>query len=96
MSVAQGEQIPAGVARIEAVTPGNALIDVAALPARQQAVVAVADSGLDASHPDLNVVGGRSWVSAVISVPGDKPDATYDAYGHGTHVGKCTSGPFFN
>ncbi|CAG9620627.1 S8 family peptidase [Sutcliffiella rhizosphaerae] len=41
--------------------------------------VAVLDTGIDASHEDLNVAGGASFVSA-------EPDALTDGNGHGTHV----------
>jgi subtilisin len=41
--------------------------------------VAVLDTGIDASHEDLRVVGGASFVS-------DEPDALSDGNGHGTHV----------
>ncbi len=42
--------------------------------------VAVIDSGVDASHPDL---AGRLLAGANYVIPGDPPD---DDYGHGTHV----------
>lgn len=41
--------------------------------------VAVLDTGIDASHEDLNVAGGASFVT-------DEPDALTDGNGHGTHV----------
>lgn len=41
--------------------------------------VAVLDTGIDASHEDLNVVGGASFVS-------EEPNALTDGNGHGTHV----------
>ncbi|WP_226680787.1 S8 family peptidase [Sutcliffiella horikoshii] len=41
--------------------------------------VAVLDTGIDASHEDLNVAGGASFVS-------EEPDALTDGNGHGTHV----------
>lgn len=38
-------------------------------------------AGVDATHPDLNVVGGANMVT-------DEPNLTYadDSHGHGTHV----------
>ena len=41
--------------------------------------VAVLDTGIDASHPDLNVKGGASFISG-------EPNALVDTNGHGTHV----------
>ncbi|WP_096155439.1 MULTISPECIES: S8 family peptidase [Bacillus] len=41
--------------------------------------VAILDTGIDASHPDLNVAGGASFVSG-------EPNALTDGNGHGTHV----------
>jgi subtilisin len=41
--------------------------------------IAVLDTGIDASHEDLNVAGGASFVA-------DEPDALTDGNGHGTHV----------
>jgi subtilisin len=44
--------------------------------------VAVYDSGIDTTHPDLNVAGGVNCV-----VGGPSSDGTYgDQFGHGTHV----------
>jgi subtilisin len=41
--------------------------------------VAVVDTGIDLTHPDLNVVGGRNCAS-------DRAPSFDDHYGHGTHV----------
>ncbi|MEA3321822.1 MAG: S8 family peptidase [Bacillota bacterium] len=41
--------------------------------------VAVLDTGIDASHEDLKVAGGASFVP-------EEPDALTDGNGHGTHV----------
>src|SRR6266511_5277120 len=41
--------------------------------------VAVVDTGIDLTHPDLNVVGGRNCAS-------DRDPSFDDHYGHGTHV----------
>jgi subtilisin family serine protease len=48
--------------------------------------VGVVDSGIDGTHPDLNLVGGLSWVAPSAKVAGDVADANVDRYGHGTHV----------
>lgn len=74
--LAIGEQVPLGVARIEGFAGGRVVNATAAAPA---VVVAVVDSGIDASHPDLHVVGGLSWSAGSES-------AVNDTYGHGTHV----------
>src|SRR5918911_3600293 len=45
--------------------------------------VAVYDTGIQSTHPDLNVVGGVNCLGAIDAYN----DGTYnDAYGHGTHV----------
>jgi subtilisin len=49
--------------------------DIAAAPVKG-IVVAVVDTGVDASHPDLNVVGGQNFVS-------DEPSASYSDDHHG-------------
>jgi subtilisin len=41
--------------------------------------VAIVDTGIDLTHPDLNVVGGRNCAS-------DRDPSFDDHYGHGTHV----------
>jgi hypothetical protein len=69
--VAAGEQVPTGVARIGGIT-GQTIADAAILPDSMKVVVGIIDSGVDASHPDINYVGGRSWISnATGSVPDD-------------------------
>jgi hypothetical protein len=46
--------------------------------------VAVCDSGVDATHPDLAYAGGQTWVLEPSDKrPGDMVDAGVDFYGHG-------------
>jgi subtilisin family serine protease len=71
------QSMPTGVARIGGRTSATAQID--GVDQRVDADVAVVDTGIDASHPDLNVVGGVNCSSA------DRT-AWRDANGHGTHV----------
>ncbi|WIA31713.1 hypothetical protein OEZ86_002589 [Tetradesmus obliquus] len=80
-----GDQIPSGVGRIEAGSAA-AVFSIAGVPADRQVVVGVVDSGIDGTHPDLNVIGGSSWVIPSAKVAGDVADADVDKYGHGTHV----------
>jgi subtilisin family serine protease len=82
--VLPGEKVPAGVQRIEAATPFG-VVDVGSLPADRYVAVAVLDSGIDSGHPDLNYVGGLSWVRATADRP-DDDRANVDALGHGTHL----------
>jgi subtilisin family serine protease len=71
-----GQVLPTGVDRIDAdrsrtgAGDGRGSVDVD---------VAVIDTGIDATHPDLNVVGGYNCTSK-------KVDAWADDAGHGTHV----------
>jgi hypothetical protein len=85
-----GEEVPTGVARIEAATAAG-VFSTSALrvpAAQQQLLVAVMDSGVDASLPDLNYAGGMSWVPSSSPAAGepDDGDADVDNFGHGTHV----------
>lgn len=66
-----GEHVPTGVRRIEAAT-------LAAAHEASQVSVAVIDTGIDLTHPDLNAVEGRSCVRHVKTAQDDN--------GHGTHV----------
>ena len=69
--LADGEQVPSGIARIEAATAKTT-------QEASGAAVAVIDSGVDLTNPDLNVVPGTNCVT-----PGG---STTDDNGHGTHV----------
>lgn len=61
------------------------MVDSGTVPAERQVLVGVVDSGIDASHPDLNVAGGLSWVTTAAAKPNDTA-ADVDNLGHGTQV----------
>jgi subtilisin len=69
-TLAAGDAIPTGVRRAGA-ADGN-LVQTAATPA-----VAVIDTGIDLSHPDVNAVAGKNCVGS---------GAPADDNGHGSHV----------
>jgi subtilisin len=68
--------VPTGVVRVHADESPTASID-AVDPPRVDVNVAVLDTGIDTSHPDLNVAGGYSCA---------KGRSYDDHYGHGTHA----------
>jgi subtilisin len=70
-------QLPAGVSRVGATRSPTASINGS--DQRVNADVAVLDTGVDAAHPDLNVVGGYNCTGSNRAAWGDK-------HGHGTHV----------
>jgi subtilisin family serine protease len=70
---AAAQVVPDGVKRIGGAAIGGSGANY------QNVNVAVIDSGIDGSHPDLNVVGGRNFTST-------KPQNWQDENGHGTHV----------
>jgi subtilisin len=73
-TLAGGESVPTGVARIGAASASTGQANPAS-----SAAVAVIDTGADLDHPDLNVAsGGANCVSS-----GAAPE---DDNGHGTHV----------
>jgi hypothetical protein len=82
MSVAAGEDVPRGVAMVEAVTSGGAcpgpkcVADVSEVAGVRRVVVGVADSGVDETHPDINYVGGTTWL-------GEEDQPGVDGFGHG-------------
>jgi subtilisin len=70
-------RVPAGIRRVGA--QRNALARASGRGNRVNADVAVIDTGIERSHPDLNVVGGYNCTSR-------NRDRWDDADGHGTHV----------
>lgn len=86
--LAPNERVPSGVSRIGAATSGGVL-NTLGRPVADQVVVGVVDSGVDGTHPDINVIGGKSWVLAgptAEDAAASESDALTDPYGHGTHV----------
>ncbi|MBA3531080.1 MAG: S8 family serine peptidase [Ardenticatenales bacterium] len=75
ISAQAGQTIPTGIRRIN----GNTNSTLAGNGSGSVNVdVAVIDTGIDTSHPDLNVVGGKNCVKG--------PNSYNDGNGHGTHV----------
>jgi len=72
------QTIPAGIARIRATRSTIAKID--GLDERVDVDIAILDTGIDLSHPDLNVVNHISFVTK------DNGSKGNDVHGHGTHV----------
>ena len=70
------QKLPTGVDRIDADLSPTAKID--RLDERVNVNIAIIDTGIDLSHPDLNAVNGKTCV------PGTKN--ANDDNGHGTHV----------
>ena len=71
------QTVPAGIQRIG--TLDNATANINGVDDRVDANVAVLDTGIDYTHPDLNVVGGYNCT-------GSNRSDYYDYNGHGTHV----------
>lgn len=74
---AQGQTVPSGVRRVSGTYSPIAKID--GTDGRVDADVAIVDTGIDRTHPDLNVVGGVNCSTS------DRA-AWSDDNGHGTHV----------
>jgi subtilisin family serine protease len=76
---ANAQQLPTGINRIDADLNPIAHIDGIDQPVNVD--VAIIDTGIDNTHPELNVVGGRHFYS------GFREDANYnDDNGHGSNV----------
>jgi subtilisin len=73
----EAQSTPTGVRRIGGL--GNPIAAIDGSDERVDADVAIVDTGIDPSHPDLNVVGGHNCSSS-------NPDGWQDDNGHGTHV----------
>jgi subtilisin len=71
--------IPAGIMRVGARQSPAASTSINGADPRVDVDVAILDTGVDASHPDLNVVGGYNCT-------GSDRNAWADIHGHGTHV----------
>jgi subtilisin len=81
-ATAAGEMVPTGVERIQAemesTDADESALSAEMVPA-EQVNVAIIDTGIDATHPDLSVAGG-------VNCTNDKLQATVDPAGHGTLV----------
>jgi subtilisin family serine protease len=69
-AVKAGDEVAAPLQRIGVGADGQ-VADLSQIPADKQVTVAVIDSGIDRTHPDLNVIGGKSWVPASAAFPKD-------------------------
>ena len=78
-AVAFEQKMPTGSNRIDGELSPTAKID--GVDQRVNANVAVIDTGINRTHPDLNVAGGRNF--ATFFSPNDNYE---DGNGHGTHV----------
>lgn len=78
-AVAFEQTMPTGVNRMDGESSPTAKID--GIDERVNADVAVIDTGINKTHPDLNVAGGRNFATFF------SPSNNYeDGHGHGTHV----------
>ena len=73
----QAQTVPLGVRRTD--TTRSTIAGIDGSDERVDADVAIFDTGIDKSHPDLNVVGGYNCTSSTRTAWGD-------GNGHGTHV----------
>jgi subtilisin len=68
---------PAGIVRVGATR--NSIANIDGVDDRVNADVAILDTGVDSSHPDLNLAGGYNCTTSSRAAWGDQ-------HGHGTHV----------
>ena len=73
----QSQSVPTGVERVFGLRSPITTID--GVDDRVDADVAIVDTGIDRTHPDLNVVGG-------VNCSTSDRNAWWDSNGHGTHV----------
>ncbi len=73
----QSQSVPTGVERVFGLQSPVTTID--GVDDRVDADVAIVDTGIDRTHPDLNVVGG-------VNCSTSDRNAWWDSNGHGTHV----------
>jgi subtilisin family serine protease len=78
------ETLPTGVDRIDAEPAG----DINNTGPEKDIDIAVLDTGVDLSHPDLRVAGGMASYAEVIFIflSCGHSDSFDDGHGHGTHV----------
>jgi subtilisin len=76
VSIASTQIVPTGVSRVGALR--SAIASINGIDQRIAVDVAILDTGIDLTHPDLHVVSGVSFV-------GDGSGGQ-DGHGHGTHV----------
>jgi subtilisin len=82
-AVAFGQTMPTGVNRIDG-DAGSPTAKIDGIDERVNADVAVIDTGINKTHPDLKVAGGRNFASWILSKDGNTK--WEDGHGHGTHV----------
>jgi hypothetical protein len=85
--VAENQELPPGVARIEA-APGykNATAQIDGAGGAVNVDVAVLDTGIDRNHPDLNYARGAGLLGAEPPNCSGESRPGIDGSGHGTHV----------
>jgi len=78
------EELPTGIDRIDAEPPG----DIDAIGPDMDVDIAVIDTGIQSTHPDLRVSGGFASYGQVIFIFEfcGMTDSFEDGHGHGTHV----------